>query len=407
MQGLKRLSILLLLSLVSLSALACRGLSTEIPSLSDVIPQPTVDSQAIVREVVATLAAQDAAAQNAAATPAASSAAAALAATNGDLQGALIQLYEKANPAVVHIFILGEDDIVEGTGSGFVYDADGHIVTNNHVVTGVEKFEVVFQNGERQNATVVGSDVDSDLAVIKVDSIPDGVTPLPVGESSAIQVGQFVVAIGNPFGEAGSMTVGIVSGLGRTLASQRIAEGGGRYSLPSVIQTDAAINPGNSGGPLLSLDGQVLGVNSAIRTDTGANSGVGFSIPANAVKRIVPALIADGRYAYPYMGIRMTALDLATQTRLKLPQVQGAYVTDVTAGSAAEAAGVVSAGTGQTGEPLAGGDLIVAADGTPINSPDDMISYLVFETEVGQTINLTVLRDGTEVTVPLTLGERP
>ncbi len=179
------------------------------------------------------------------------------------------------------------------------------------------------------------------LGVLKVDDLPENVQPVSLGDSKALQVGQFVVAIGNPFGEAGSMSIGVISGLGRTLESQRIAEGGGRYSLPEVIQTDAAINPGNSGGPLLNLEGEVIGVNSAISTRTGTNSGVGFSIPVNAVKQIVPKLISDGEYVYPYMGIRMLSLDLDLQEQLSLPQTNGAYVTEVTADSPAEDAGLI------------------------------------------------------------------
>ncbi len=174
-----------------------------------------------------------------------------------------------------------------------------------------------------------------------------------------------------------------------------------------MIQTDAAINPGNSGGPLLNLAGEVIGVNSSIRTTTGTNSGVGFSIPVNAVRRVIPALISDGVYHYTYMGIRMTALDLATQQALGLPQVTGAYVTEVTPGSPAAAAGIRASGLSDVGELAPGGDLIIAVDGQPIGNADDLISYLVFHTEVGQTITLTVIRDGTQLDVPLTLGQRP
>jgi 2-alkenal reductase len=237
--------------------------------------------------------------------------------------------------------------------------------------------------------------------------MPAGVQPLILGDSDNVRVGQFVVAIGNPFAEAGSLSLGIVSGLGRTLTSDRIAEGGGRYSLPQVIQTDAAINPGNSGGPLLNLAGEVVGVNSAISTSTGTNSGVGFSIPVNAVRRIIPALIADGAYQYTYMGVRMSALDLATQAALGLPQVTGAYVTDVTSDSPAAAAGLRPSGVTNLNELLPGGDLIIAADGRPIGNPDELISFLVFNTEVGQTITLTLIRDGQQLDVPLTLGQRP
>ncbi len=163
-------------------------------------------------------------------------------------------------PSVVHIFVfdeIEETSLPLGTGSGFVFDDEGYIVTNNHVVADGERFEVSFADGTHREATLVGTDVDSDLGVIKVDDLPENVQPIPLGDSQHVKVGQFVIAIGNPFGEAGSMSIGVVSGLGRTLESQRIAEGGGRYSLPEVIQTDAAINPGNSGGPLLNLEGQV------------------------------------------------------------------------------------------------------------------------------------------------------
>ncbi|HIP70393.1 MAG TPA: trypsin-like serine protease, partial [Anaerolineae bacterium] len=174
------------------------------------------------------------------------------------LQDTFINIYNKANPAVVHIFVFDGEGFLLGTGSGFVFDIEGHIVTNNHVVENADTLEVVFASGERRFAEVTGTDVDSDLAVITVDSLPDDVQPLPIGDSSQLQEGQFVVAIGNPFGEAGSMSIGVISALGRTIESQRIAQGGGRFSIPQVIQTDAAINPGNSGGPLLNLTGEVV-----------------------------------------------------------------------------------------------------------------------------------------------------
>jgi 2-alkenal reductase len=218
-----------------------------------------------------------------------------------ELENSLINLYQRTNASVVHILVyLSLSDVLPlGSGSGFVYDNLGHIVTNNHVVEDGVVFEVVFSDGSRQRAEVVGRDVDSDLAVIKVDSLPEGSLPLPLGNSNQIQVGQFVVAIGNPFGEQSSMAMGIISGLSRSLESQRALEDPTlRYSLPEVIQTDAPINPGNSGGPLVNLQGEVLGVNSAIRSNTGVNSGVGFSIPVNAVRRIIPSLIANGSYVY-------------------------------------------------------------------------------------------------------------
>jgi len=322
------------------------------------------------------------------------------------LEAKFIDLYEKVNPAVVHILVYtGLDEYVPlGSGSGFVYSADGYIVTNNHVVEEGREFEVVFFDGNRRRAEVVGTDVDSDLAVIKVDSLPESARVSEIGDSDLLHVGQLVIAIGNHFGEQGSMSMGIVSGLGRSLESQRQLDGsGGRYSLPQVIQTDAPINPGNSGGPLINLDGQVVGINSAIRSTTGVNSGVGFSIPVNAVTRIIPKLITDGQYTYSYMGVQIQSLNLNTQDLFGLPQVQGAYVTGVTEGGPAEDAGLVPADLNDG----TGGDLIVAIDGQPIVDTESLIAYLVFHTEVGQTINLTVIRGGETISLPLTLGARP
>ena len=260
-----------------------------------------IDREAIVADAVATISAQS----NSNGTITTASTQQTI--IDSDLQGTLTQLYEIVNPSVVHIFVFDGQGLILGTGSGFVYDGDGHIVTNNHVVADGAAFEIVFANGERRRAEITGLDVDSDLAVIQVNNLPADVSPIPLGDSSSLEVGQFVVTIGNPFGEEGSMSVGIISGLGRTLNSQRLLPGGGRFSIPQVIQTDAAINPGNSGGPLLNLSGQVVGVNSAIQTTTGSNSGVGFSIPVNAVRNIAPSLVENGRYIYSFMGIRMNS----------------------------------------------------------------------------------------------------
>ena len=318
---------------------------------------------------------------------------------SGDLEASIISVYRRANPAVVYIIVPSV-----GSGSGFVFREDGYIVTNNHVVESGRSFEVVFATGERQRAELVGSDVDSDVAVLKVDRLPDGVDPLRLGDSGSIQVGQFVVAIGNPFGEQGSISLGIVSGMGRSLPSQRETTSGSTYSLPEVIQTDAPINPGNSGGPLLNLAGEVLGVNAAIATTTGTNSGVGYSIPVSAVKLVVPSLIEEGRYVYPYMGAGFDSeVTLDEQTTYGLSQTQGAYVISVTAGSPADQAGLISANP-SSGR---GGDLVVAIDGRPIVDFSDLNSYLVFHTRVGQTIEITVLRNGERVVLPLTLGARP
>ena len=390
MKRLRQYPIIFIILLLLGTAVACQ-LSGAAPTTEE------IDTNAIVQDVVATIEAQ--LPQPSAPDVTNSS----LDALGLDLQDAFINIYAKVNPAVVHIRVSTDQqdfNIPLGTGSGFLYDSEGHIITNNHVVTDGDSFEVVFADGSRSEATVVGTDVDSDLAVIKAKTLPDGIQPVSLADSATIQVGQFVAAIGNPFDETGSMSIGIISGLGRTLASQRVAEGGGRYSLPQVIQTDAAINPGNSGGPLLNLNGEVIGVNSAILTRTGTNSGVGFSIPVNAVKRIAPALIANGAYTYPFIGIRMLSLDISLQSELDITQTAGAYITDVSVGTPAEEAGLV----GREGP---GGDLIIAINDHLVIDSDDLISYLVFETEAGQTVDLTIIRDKEELIVPLTLGERP
>jgi S1-C subfamily serine protease len=315
------------------------------------------------------------------------------------LQDALIHLYQQVNPSVVYIVVSSN-----ASGSGFVYSKDGYIVTNNHVVAAGNSYEIVFASGDRMQAKLIGADPDSDLAVLKVDKLPAGVTPLALANEEDTQVGELAVAIGNPFGEQGSMSLGIVSGLGRSLPSQRATNAGSTYSLPQVIQTDAPINPGNSGGPLLNLDGQVIGVNAAIASSTGTNSGVGFSIPVAAVKLVVPSLIQDGKYVYPYMGASFDSeVSLDEQSTYGLPQTQGAYVVSVTPGSPAAQAGLVGANQ-QTGQ---GGDLVVDIDGQTIQNFADLNSYLVFHTHVGQTIQITVLRGGDRVTLSLTLGARP
>ncbi|GMQ78483.1 MAG: trypsin-like peptidase domain-containing protein [Anaerolineae bacterium] len=323
-----------------------------------------------------------------------------------DLQSRLIELYDLVNPSVVQILVYTSkaDRIPLGSGSGFVYDSEGRIVTNNHVVADGAVFEVVFSDGSRSYADVVGRDVDSDLAVIEVENLPENANPVELGDSDQLHAGQLVIAIGNPFGEQGSMSLGIISGLGRSLESQRILDNTlGNYSLPQVIQTDAPINPGNSGGPLLNMDAQVIGVNSAIRSTTGVNSGVGFSIPVNAVKQIIPVLIEEGEYKYSYMGIQIQSLNLNLQERYDLLQPFGAYVTGVTPGAPADDAGLIPANR-TDGK---GGDLIIAIEGQVVENTESLIAYLVFKSKVGQTVDLTVIRDGETISLPMTLGARP
>jgi 2-alkenal reductase len=293
--------------------------------------------------------------------------------TGDDLETSLTELYRLANPAVVYIIVPRI-----GSGSGFVYDEEGIIVTNNHVVEDGSDFEVVFANGARKRAELIGTDVDSDLAVLRVDKLPEGVQPLTLASFDEIQVGQFVAAIGNPFGEQGSMSLGIVSGLGRSLRSQRELDTGNSFSLPQVIQTDAPINPGNSG--------------------------VGFAIPVSAIRQIVPSLIKDGEYTYPYMGATFDEeVSLDELSIFDLSQTSGAYVVGISPDSPSERAGLVPANA-RTGQ---GGDLIVAIDKQTINNFSDLNSYLVFHAKAGQVIEITALRDGELVTFLLTLGDRP
>ncbi|MEZ4594381.1 MAG: trypsin-like peptidase domain-containing protein [Chloroflexota bacterium] len=391
MKQLRQNPIFAIIALIVFVSLGCQA-TTLLPT------NGSSPNDAVVAAAVATLSAQEGiVAVNA---PTASTAP-----ITADLETRFIDIYKRVNPAVVHIFVFDDDSLFLGTGSGFVVDREGNIVTNNHVVADGTEYEVVFANGERSRATLKGADVDSDLAVIQVNSLPDDIQPVPLGNSSQLQVGQFVVAIGNPFGEAGSMSIGVISGLGRTIDSQRVVAGGS-FSIPQVIQTDAAINPGNSGGPLLNLSGEVIGVNSAIFTLTGDNSGVGFSIPVNAVRNIAPALIADGKYDYPYLGISMwpEAFTLRQLERLSLPP-NGVYVTGVIENTPAEDAGLV--GHNLSISFTADGDYITAINDQPVRDSDDLLSYLVFETTVGETVELTVIRDGEEIKLPLTLGERP
>jgi S1-C subfamily serine protease len=326
----------------------------------------------------------------------------------------LANLYQRANPAVVYIEVLADARgilIPFGTGSGFVIDTAGHIVTNNHVVEEADAIRVTFSDGRMVDAQVQGRDPYADLAVLRVDVPPDQLVPLELGDSSTLQVGQRVIAIGNPFGLDGTMTVGVVSALGRTLPSE-VLQSGGYFSNPEIIQTDAAINPGNSGGPLLDIRGRVVGVNYSIRSTTGTNSGIGFAVPVNTVKRIVPHLIEEGTYRYPYLGITsQSVLSLAELAGpLELPVTRGVLVSEVTPGAAAAEAGL-RGGDREVevmGVPVkAGGDIIVAIDGYELLDFDDLIAYLVRETEVGQEVMLTVIRDGKYLEIPMTLGERP
>ncbi len=334
----------------------------------------------------------------------------------------LVDLYRRVNPAVVSLDVVVDQsaglppghppitpDGPSGQGSGFLYDDQGHIVTNHHVIAGALQIQVRFANGATVIADLVGSDPDSDLAVIKVNSLPAGVRPLPLGNSEELQVGQTAVAIGSPFGERNTLTVGVISGLGRTLRGP--ARSVGSFSIPNVIQTDAAINPGNSGGPLLNLRGEVIGVNTAIAVSLGGRDfeGVGYAVPAQTVARVVPALIKQGRYDHPWLGISMTTVDTLFANRFGLAINRGVLVGTVQEGSPAAAAGLRGGSTTATyrGLPVRiGGDIIIACNGSPIFSSDQLVGMIDL-LKVGDQVVLTVQRGSEQLDVTVTLAARP
>jgi len=334
--------------------------------------------------------------------------------TDGPLanEETLVTLFEQANPGVVAIRLLTTEG---GLGSGFVIDQEGHIVTNFHVVEGIDTVEVDFPSGVKTYGKVVGTDTDSDLAVVKVNIPANELHPLPLGDSSQVKVGQTVVAIGNPFGLDSTMTIGIVSAIGRTLESLHTAPGGQLYTAAELIQTDAAINPGNSGGPLLNLQGEVIGVNRAIRTTNynldgePTNTGIGFAVSSNIVRRVVPVLINEGTYDYPYLGISsLSEITLVQQEALNLDRAVGAYITYIVPGGPAEQAGLRAGDQDTNIQGLyAGGDLIIAVDDHPVRIFNDLVAYLILNTNPGDEVTLTIIRDGKEVSLPLTLGARP
>jgi S1-C subfamily serine protease len=327
-------------------------------------------------------------------------------------QDQLMTIYQQFSPGVVSI------RTTTSQGSGWVYSGDGIIVTNEHVVGTETRLEVDFVSGLKTFGEVIGTDAYSDLAVIKVDVPASELHPLPIGDSDTLQVGQTVIAIGNPFGLSGTMTTGIISALGRSLPSGTQVQGGGFFSTADIIQTDTALNPGSSGGPLLNLNGEVIGINNAIETfsytSSGQplNSGIGFAISVNTVKRVVPALIQDGKVEYAYLGISsQDDLPLTVIQALGLQSTSGAYVTSVTSGGPSDLAGI-RAGT----QPLnisgypglnKGGDLVIAIDTLPVVTFDDMIRYLALHKSPGDTVTLTVLRGDQQLDLQIVLGNRP
>jgi S1-C subfamily serine protease len=326
------------------------------------------------------------------------------------LQETFQQIYTNVNPSVVNIQVTESVGPMEtsGEGSGFVWDTEGHIVTNNHVVENASQITVVFSDGTTVEAELVGTDSESDLSVIQVDATGIDLQPVTLADSQAVRVGDLVIAIGNPYGLSGTMTQGIISALDRYIpVDETDAFSTGSYAIPDIVQTDAAINPGNSGGVLVDVEGQVIGVTSAIASSSDSNSGIGFVIPSHIVERVVPVLIEEGTYQHPRVGISGTTLtsSLAQEMGLEASQ-QGVLVVSVTEGGPADQAGLVGSSqqrnaSGQVS--LTGGDVIIAVDGQIVNTFEDLLSYLFNETEVGQTITLTILRQGKEQTIQLTL----
>jgi serine protease Do len=352
-------------------------------------------------------------------------------------QGTLEQIYTQVNPSVVNIDISqsasslnfpglpaghppvnsgnGSNSLVQtALGSGFVWDSQGDIVTNNHVVSGADAINVTFSDGSTYSAKLVGADPNSDLAVVKVNAPASELHPVQMGDSTQVKVGQLAIAIGNPYGLSGTMTAGIVSGLSRSLPvglDNQNAQQGPTYTIPDIIQTDASINPGNSGGVLVNDQGQVIGVTAAIESNSNSNSGIGFVIPSSIVQKVIPSLIQTGTYQHPWIGIEGTTItpDLAAADNLSSNQ-QGVLVISVTANSPASKAGIQGGTQTQSlngNQVSLGGDVIIAVNGQPVQKFEDLTSYLTNNTQVGQTVTLTILRQGKQMDVQVTLGALP
>jgi len=320
----------------------------------------------------------------------------------------LVELFEKSEEGVVKIQVVRSNTLgdVGSVGSGFVYDNLGHIITNAHVVDGATKATVTFLDGSQYDAEIIGKDKFTDIAVIKVSEKPRLLHPLQIGDSSQLRVGEQVAAIGNPFGLSGSMTSGIVSALGRLL----VASPDSAFSIPDVIQTDAAINPGNSGGPLLNLRGEVIGINTAIQSTSGEFSGVGFAIPSNTAIKIVPSLIEDGEYHHPWIGISGRDIDPDLARVLELKDAKGFLIITVVDGSPADKAGLKGMTATQViggKEYPANGDIIISVDDKEVRKISDILIHLQREKSVGDTMVLGVVRDGEFMHLSLELVERP
>lgn len=325
----------------------------------------------------------------------------------------MIEVYDRVSQAVVHITsrayvysFFYEVVPQEGSGSGFVYDQSGHIITNYHVIEGAEELEVTLADGSMVHAEVVGADQYNDLAVLKIDVAPEKLYPVELGSSANLRVGQRAIAIGNPFGLDRTLTTGVISSLGRVI------ERANNRPLAEVIQTDAAINPGNSGGPLLNSLGQVIGVNTAIQSPSGGSVGIGFAVPVDTVKRVVPELIANGRYPHPWLGFegQVYRITPTLAEALKLPVEKGLLIARLYQDSPAHQAGLRGADRRlQVGRNviLVGGDIVTAIDDVPLESSDQLTIYLETQKLPGDQVILTLWRDGKEIKQPLYLGERP
>jgi S1-C subfamily serine protease len=328
-------------------------------------------------------------------------------ASRTDVEQSFAPLYGELNPGVVNIqvFVQREGVSGAGAGSGFILSEEGYIVTNHHVVAPADRITVIFYDGTEAEARLIGSDADSDLAVIQVDELVAGAHPLPLGDSDEVEVGEWVVAIGNPFGLGSSMTLGIVSAVGRTIPSADRT-----FGIPEAIQTDAAINPGNSGGPLMNLEGQVIGINAQIASGgSQANAGVGFAIPANTARRVTPVLIESGAFQWPWLGIRGSSVNLIVAAANNLPTRRGAYIHAVVPGGPAEEAGLQGSSGVERVDGLevpVGGDVVVEADGEPVSDFSALL-VAVSDKRPDDTIELTILRDGERRQIAVELAPRP
>lgn len=326
-----------------------------------------------------------------------------------DTELTLPDLFDKAGKSVVQVSASSDVSEQGKLGSGFIYDDNGHIVTNLHVASGSNQLDVTFADGTIYRATLIGSDPFTDLAVLYIKDAPkDKLVPLPLADSTKIRVGEQVAAIGNPFGLSSSMTSGIVSGIGRLIPSQD--SGPLPFFIPDIIQTDAPINPGNSGGPLLDMRNEVIGVNTAIRSTTGEFAGIGFAVPSNTIGKIVPSLIKTGKFQHPWVGISGADMTPGLAKALKLNEPRGVLVVEVIGGSPAEKAGIKAGNNptkvdGQT-VPL-GGDIVLELDGHQIRKVDDILVYLQREKSVGDTMDVTIVRGGELRHVNVHLEARP